>query len=150
MAGRKPISNKLKLLKGTYRKDRPLDEVEMDAGMPDCPRWVNASGKEYWAETAPMLAEKGLLSPCDLSTFSLHCDSFGLFIDVSERIESIDELITRTPQDFQVQDVLFQIRSKLWTQIIKTSALFGLSIQARAGIKVEKAPEQMTNAFDDI
>ena len=150
MAGRKPISNKLKLLKGTYRKDRPLDEVEMDAGMPDCPHWVNTRGKEYWAETAPVLAEQGLLSPCDLSTFSLHCDSFGLFVDVSERIESIDELITKTPQDFEVQDVLFQIRSKLWTQIIKTSALFGLSIQARAGIKVEKAPEQMTNAFDDI
>ena len=150
MAGRKPISNKLKLLKGTYRKDRPLDEVEMDAGMPDCPRWVNASGKEYWAETAPMLAEKGLLSPCDLSTFSLHCDSFGLFVDVSEKIKTIKQLTKKTPNDFQVQDVLFQIRNKLWVQIIKTSALFGLSVQARAGITIEGNEAKKANAFDNI
>ena len=69
---------------------------------------------------------------------------------IRQSIKLNAKLITKAPQDFEVQDVLFQIRSKIWTQIIKTSALFGLSIQSRAGIKVEKAPEQMTNAFDDI
>ena len=150
MAGRKPISNKLKLLKGTYRGDRKVDEVEMDAGMPDCPHWVNTRGKEYWAQTAPILAEQGLLSPCDLSTFSLHCDSFGLFVDVSEKIKTIKQLTKKTPNDFQVQDVLFQIRNKLWVQIIKTSAAFGLSVQARVGIKVEENRAKGHNAFDHI
>ncbi len=108
--------------------------------MPYCPYWLNARAKEYWAETAPMLG--------DLSTFSLHCDSFGLFVDVSERIESIDELITKTPQDFEAQDVLCQIRSKSWTQVIKTSALFGLSIQARRGMKALKRYRDVNHLVD--
>ena len=150
MVGRKPISNKLKTLRGTYRKDRKLNEVIMEPGMPDCPAWINDKGKEYWADIAPMLAEKGLLSLCDLSTFSLHCDSYGLYVSVSEKINSIEQLMTKKPQDFQTQDVLFQIRNKLWGQIIKTSAAFGLSIQARAGIKIDQPLECRSNPFEGI
>mgnify|MGYP003665322885 FL=1 len=145
---RKPTA--LKIITGTNRADRNATEIQVDAGIPDCPKWLNASGKKYWSEIAPILEQNNLLSVCDLSTFSLHCDSMGLFIEVAERIESVDELITETPQGFEVQGVLIQIRNKLWDQVVKSGAAFGHSPQSRSSIKSEPKAEKKVNSFDGI
>tara|TARA_R110002049_G_scaffold20018_1_gene74240 strand:+ start:65 stop:514 length:450 start_codon:yes stop_codon:yes gene_type:complete len=145
---RKPTA--LKIITGTNRPDRNAPEIQVDAGIPDCPKWLNASGKKYWAEIAPILEKNNLLSVCDLSTFSLHCDSMGLFVEIAERIESVDELITMTPQGFEVQGVLIQIRNKLWDQVLKSGAAFGHSPQSRSSIKAEPKAEKKVNSFDGI
>jgi P27 family predicted phage terminase small subunit len=150
MAGRPKTPKALKIVQGTYRKDQDHNEIQVDAGIPDCPKWLNASGKKYWSEIAPILEQNNLLSVCDLSTFSLHCDSMGLFIEIAERIESVDELMTITPQGFEVQGVLIQIRNKLWDQVVKSGAAFGHSPQSRSSIKAEPKTEKKVNSFDGI
>ena len=145
---RKPTA--LKIVTGTNRPDRNEPEIQVTSGIPECPSWINGSGKKYWSEIAPILEENNLLSVCDLSTFSLHCDSMGLFVEIAERIESVDELITVTPQGFEVQGVLIQIRNKLWDQVLKSGAAFGHSPQSRSSIKAEPKTEKKVNEFDDI
>lgn len=150
MAGRPKTPKSLKIIQGTFRKDQDHNEIEVTSGIPACPSWINGSGKKYWSEIAPILEENNLLSVCDLSTFSLHCDSMGLFVEIAERIESVDELITVTPQGFEVQGVLIQIRNKLWDQVLKSGAAFGHSPQARSSIKAEPKADKKANKFDDI
>ena len=145
---RKPTA--LKIVTGTNRKDRSAPEIQVDAGVPDCPKWLNKEGKKYWADIAPILEKNNLLSACDLSMFSMHCDSMGLFIEVAERIDGVDELMTITPQGFEVQGVLIQIRNKLWDQVVKSGAAFGHSPASRSTIKAEPKAEKKVNAFDAI
>ena len=145
---RKPTS--LKMITGTNRPDRNLPEIKVDSGVPDCPKWLNAKGKKYWADVAPILEKNNLLSVCDLSIFSIHCDSMGLYIDACERIDGIDDLIDTTPQDYKVQSVITQLRNKLWDQVMKSGTAFGHSPQARSSIKAEPKKEKKANPFDGI
>ena len=150
MAGRKRTPDALKIIKGTFRKDQAHDQIEVDVGVPDCPDWLNSEGKKYWSDVAPFLQENNLISVCDLSSFSLHCDSYGLFVEVSKRIENLDSMIDATPQGYEVQSVLVQIRNKLWDQVMKSKDAFGLSPQARSSIKAEPAKEKPKSPFDGI
>ena len=150
MAGRKPKSDKLKVIQGSYRKDRKRNSVEVDSGIPECPQWIKGEGRQYWKEIAPILHKNGLLADIDQSIFSLHCDSYGLYIQASKRIKNLETMIDSTPQGHKMQSAIMQIRNKLWEQVMKSGKEFGLSVQSRAGITLESTKENQGNPFGRI
>ena len=138
--GRPSIPAQAKVISGNFRKDRDSHGPVVELKTPDCPVWLPKSAKKYWKDIAPKLESVGLIGIVDSAAFVAHCDSMGKFEEVTRKLKLIDDMLDETPQGFMVQSALFTIRNKLWDQVMKSSAEFGLTPASRSKVK---SPEQM-------
>ena len=139
MAGRHRKPPQLKVVDGTFRKDRDAHGPTVEMVAPGCPVWLPKSAKKYWKEIAPQLENVGLIGIVDTAAFAAHCDSFGKFEEVTRKLKLIEDMLDETPKGYQVQSALFTIRNKLWDQVMRSSNDFGLTPAARSKVK---QPEQ--------
>lgn len=133
--GRRPEPAQAKVLKGNFRGDRHSHGPAVPIGAPKCPAWLPKSSKKYWRSIAPELEKAGLISLLDSAAFAAHCDSMGRYEEITRRLQDLDDLIDTTPQGYQVHSALFTIRNKLWEQVLKSGAEFGLSPASRSKVK---------------
>ena len=148
MAGRKPTG--LKVLEGTFRKDRDSESLIIEPGSVDCPVWLPKSAQKYWKRLAPELERVGLISVVDGAAFMAHCDSIGRFEDVSARLGEIEDMLDETPQGYIMQSALFQIRNKLWDQVVKSAREFGITPASRSAIKLPNVSKKKNSGWDDL
>ena len=73
LAGGKPKSAALKLLNGNPGEHRIQEEVKPPDGEIKRPRFVKGKAGRLWAQYAPSLAEKGVLTPWDVDMFGIWC-----------------------------------------------------------------------------
>lgn len=140
----------LKVLQGNFRKDRDSHGPQVDLTAPPCPVWLTKSAKKYWKQVAPELEKVGLISLIDSAAFAAHCDSAGRYEDITRELKTIDDMLSNTPQGFKVQNVLWQIRNKLWEQVMKSSNEFGLTPAGRSKVKPVEQQQLPLNGWDDI
>jgi phage terminase small subunit len=88
MRGRKPKPRSLKVLQGTFRKDRDRNEPRPEHIAPSCPRWLPVEAKRKWHQLAPELFRLGLLTRLDSAAFSAFCVIYG-------RWRAAEEVIAR-------------------------------------------------------
>lgn len=82
MTARKP--DRLKIVEGTFRKDRAVEGVEFDVipDIPDAPDWLpNAHAVKEWDRLAPILHKTGLLTQAGLSALGALCAVHGDIVD---------------------------------------------------------------------
>jgi len=82
-------SQKEKILTGTFRKDRnPAKEPNIapakNSKRP--PILLNKFGRKFWKETVEELVDSGVLTEVDWTTFSLCCESYGMFREAWETL----------------------------------------------------------------
>lgn len=133
--GRHAAPAQSKVLHGNFRKDRDNHGAKVEIGLPPCPKWLPRAAKKHWAELGKDLVAAGLLSVVDGDVFAAHCDTMAKFEEVTTKLKKLEDAIDETPQGYQVQSVLFTIRSKLHEQVVKTAREFGLTPAARSSIK---------------
>ena len=150
--GRPSKPTQLKVLQGTFRKDRD-DHGASSAkpvGVPKCPAWLSKQAKKYWKEVGPELAKSGLISTLDGAAFATLCDSVGLYEEVTRKIESLEDLADTTPNGMGIQSVCFQIRNKLIEQIRALSSDFGLTPVSAGKIKAPEQKQLGLDGFEDL
>lgn len=133
--GRRPEPTQAKILRGNFRADRDGHGPAVEIKAPACPPWLPKQARKYWREIAPQLEQCGLLGAVDTAAFSAHCDAVGRFEEVTRQLKSLDSMLDSTPQGYLVQSVLFQIRNKLWDQVMRSSQEFGLSPAGRSKVR---------------
>jgi P27 family predicted phage terminase small subunit len=140
--GRRKVPPQSRLIAGeSVRKDRDYHGANAPLELPPCPLWLPKSAKKHWSTLGPQLVAIGLLSVIDGDVFAIHCDNVTRYADVVEQLDELKNWHTTTPNGFEVQSVLLQIRNKLQDQIIKTAREFGLTPSARSSIRSVDAPQ---------
>lgn len=145
---RKPSN--LKVVQGTNRPHRNNKEPVVVTEVPDCPDYLGKEAKKYWEETARQLVNAGLIGLVDTALFSLHCDSYGRYVEISRKIDTLDRMVSHSPNGMEMQSVWLQIRNKLHDQIIKTGTEFGLSPAARSKINLPAQSEKKSDGWESI
>jgi phage terminase small subunit len=79
MRGRKPAPTALKVLKGTQANRINRDEPISPPGVPEPPGFLDAIGKQFWAEHAQMLASMGVLTKADKYALGMLAESFARY-----------------------------------------------------------------------
>ncbi len=148
--GRRAKPAQVKVIEGNFRKDRHGHGPKVDIKAPVCPTWLPSKAKKYWSEIVPQLEQAGLIGIVDSAAFAAHCDSFGKFEEVTRKLKKLEDMIDETPQQYQVQSVLFQIRNKLWDQVLKSASEFGLSPAARSKVKDTGQQQLPLGGWDDV
>ena len=151
-AGRPRKPPQLKVLEGTFRKDRDSQAAnsEKPIGAPACPVWLPKSAKKYWKQIAGELEKSGLISCLDIAAFSAHCDSFGKFEEVTRKLKNLEDMVDETPNGLMIQSALFTIRNKLWDQVMKSANEFGLTPVGASKVKALSQQQLPLDGFDQL
>lgn len=129
----------IKVLEGSrIRTDRDAlkEQAKPPLEMPPCPDWLDAKARKLWHKIGPQLVSLGLLSVIDGDIFGGYVETATRYGEVCERIDSIEKMMATTPNGFEVQSVLFQLRNALQKQLVALGREFGMTPAARSSIKV--------------
>ncbi|MEZ4699249.1 MAG: phage terminase small subunit P27 family [Rhodothermales bacterium] len=147
--GPAPKPTKLKLLQGTYRKDRAnTNEPEPEAAVPKCPSFLKGEARREWRRIVPELQEMGLLSRIDRAALCGYCASWETLVE-SDKVISAEGRTIVNAKGQLVAHPEMAIRSRAMDQLRGYMVEFGMTPASRARIHV---PEKgnLANPFADI
>lgn len=142
--GRPRKPDQLKALEGArIRSDKgdDINAIQVEIALPPCPAYIKGAARKHWQELGAALVASGLLSVIDGDVFAIHCSNVARLAEVEEKLEDLNAWLAKTPNGFQVQSGLLQIRNRLQEMVIKTAKEFGLTPAGRSGLK-PTAPQQ--------
>ncbi|MDA0780663.1 MAG: phage terminase small subunit P27 family [Rickettsiales bacterium] len=90
MAGRKKKPTNLKVVQGTFRKDRsnPNEpKPEPVKKVPPPPAWLDEEGRKEWKRVAKELFNMGLLTPVDMTALEAYCTVYSRWKKAEEDID---------------------------------------------------------------
>lgn len=116
--------------------------------MPPKPAGLSKVANAVWETLGPQLVEAGLLTVIDGAAFTLHCRNVADFDAVMEKLESIEEWVASTPNQYLQQSVWWTIRNRLHDDILKTAREFGMTPASRSSIKAAAGESAQQTLFD--
>lgn len=95
MKGRKKVPTSLQILNGNpsgrplnTREPRPPAKV-----IPNCPAHIKGEARKEWKRFVRVLHDIGLLTVLDRSLFASYCQSWGQWVELSEKVSTSGYLI---------------------------------------------------------
>ncbi len=139
----------LKILEGTYRRDRDRGgsgwaATRVGPEIPEHLAWLSPEAKEEWARVAPWLVQNGLLTVLDRQLFAVYCETVGMYRQCQPIIER-DGLVVDTPRGRRPHPLL-RVVARCQQDIRAIAAQFGLTPSSRARLG---APALPTADLDD-
>lgn len=140
--GSPPKSTHLKLLAGTFRKDRAKHHPQPQASpeVPTPPAFLGKTAKNEWRRVAPELHRLGLLTQLDRASFAAYCASYGRWVE-------LEKIVTAQGMTFMTKRGVVYKRPEV-TMAQKECALmrqfaleFGLTPTSRSRIEVPEPPK---------
>lgn len=148
--GPRPKPTNLKLIQGTYRRDRgSANEPIPEPVAPKCPTFLKAEARREWKRISSELETLGLLTQIDRAALAAYCSSWETFVNADKVIRE-KGLTLLTPNNFEQQRPEIAIRNKALQQMKSFLAEFGMTPAARTKISVPEAPIEVNNPFAEL
>lgn len=148
--GRPSKPAQLKVLEGTARKDRINHGPKVEIGIPQCPSDAPDCVREAWDEIGPELAKQGLLTTADQMPLFAYLDSYTKFKLVTNAIESMEDMVEKTPNGYRQMSQAIHLRSKLWKEVMQGSKEFGHTPAARSALKQPQQGQLDLGGFEEF
>ena len=143
-AKKKPTA--MKVLAGTYRKDRAnLDEPLAKPAIPSCPRFVVGEARKEWRRVSRLLFAMGVLSEIDRSALAAYCQAWAQWVDAEQKLAKTGMLVSvegvvRISPTWQAAN---QSREQMRAYLTE----FGMTPASRARVRANK--EKAENGHSD-
>lgn len=139
--GRKPKSERLKVLQGRPGK-RPLtNEPKPPPVAPECPDWLADEAKAEWRRVAPKLERLGLLTEIDRTALAAYCQEYARWVE-AEAVLAKEGTVVKTEKGYLYQRPELGIARKALQSIKGWCAEFGLTPSSRARMNLPEQPEE--------
>ena len=145
--GPAPTPRKIKLLKGTFRRDRAPTKIPEPPKGAKAPSWLNTAAKVEWTRMAPWLEDQGLLTKADVAAFATYCDLYAT-------VQEYRRLCRKVGASVSIREGYRNVLMKAITAMKQYLALFGLSPADRERIGVDPtgggAPDSQRDRVEDF
>ena len=154
--GRKTKPTKLKKLEGDIHKERwPKNEPQPPDGKTTMPSFLNQHARNEWHRLAPRLYRLGLLNPNYRADFADYCQSWGMLVDVENKLKELNRkavevggdasnaYLLKTQAGNVIISPLLSVRHRLLEQVSQLGAKFGLSPADQTQIHLVPDPKQV-------
>ena len=142
--GRKKKPTKLKVIEGTFRKDRSSEsEPFPDVCIPLPPDHLTDTAKKEWERISRELYSLGLLSEIDMAALAGYCQVYGRWADAEAQLKE-GSILVKTNSGNIIQSPLVGIANTALKLMHKLLAEFGMTPASRAKVvsnKQEKGVE---------
>lgn len=134
-AGRKPKPEQLKVIQGTFRKDRANPhEPEAKGNLITAPEHFSSDQKAIW-DYAVSHAPSGVLRNIDLSILEIWVTAYVLYREALQRLGTSGQVIT-TKTGYPITNPFMVNMNKQAGIMIKTAAEMGFTPSSRSRIVV--------------
>jgi len=140
--GPTPKPSALKKLEGTYRPNRARREAFPE--LPDDlipPDWLSEPAQAKWHELAPVLADNGLLTECDLDTLAIYCATWVRWKDAEAALQR-EGMTTTAQSGYKQVSPFYTIASKSQAELRALADRLGLNPSARSRISIQPETEK--------
>ena len=144
--GRNKTPTKLKIVRGTDRADRQVEnEVEPDLNIPIPPEHLNQIASVEWGRISEQLYKLGLLSDIDRAALAGYCVSWSRWVEAEKELAK-DGLTIETTNGNIIQNPVIGIANQAMTHMRKFLIEFGMSPAARTRV-AGKPTEEPQSGF---
>ncbi|OHE63860.1 MAG: hypothetical protein A2001_01480 [Treponema sp. GWC1_61_84] len=165
MAGRPPIPTQLKILQGTFRPSREIEnpEPKLFTAPPKPPkslsRKLHPRARAEWMRISPKLVELGLLSEVDIVPLECYCLAYERMRIAEEAIAESEKMATAkglgvgagylmtTPKGFEMQRPEISIAAQARKETLSFLVQFGMTPASRSRVSARK---KKTDAVDPM
>lgn len=142
MTNKKPQN--VKLLEGTYRKDRDLSGLEFKSvsEIPTVPEYLSDSAKQYFKNICNTLIEYNLLTTADVFIIVQLAEALEIQETAYENIKNGNS-VQLSPNGYQTVAGWYSVWEKTSKKIAELSNLFGLNPSAREKFNIKKKEEEI-------
>jgi P27 family predicted phage terminase small subunit len=145
--GPAPKPTNLKLIQGTFRKDRaPRTEPQPETKAPKMPTWLNRDGKREWKRIIGELEELGLVSELDRNVLAAYCQAFGEWREHSRAVYE-NGTTTISGAGSIVAHPEVAMRNDAYRRMLKAAQEFGLTPSSRTRINGAEGAREVENDF---
>lgn len=133
MAGRKPKPTQLKVVTGTFRKDRANEREPKPTGdLSDAPEHFSEAQRAAW-EYAIQHAPKGLLKKLDLSVLEIWVTACVFHREAAQKVATTGQVI-KSPSGYPVMNPYLANMNKQAQIMLKAAAEMGFTPASRSRI----------------
>lgn len=135
MVGRKPKPTRLKVVQGTFRKDRAsANEPRPSGDLSDAPERLTETQREVW-RYAIEHAPKGLLKMLDLSMLEIWVVACVFHREAAQKVAATGQVI-KSPSGYPVMNPYMANMNKQAQIMMKAAAEMGFTPASRSRIAV--------------
>lgn len=142
--GPKKKPTKLKVLEGTFRKDRALEnEIEPEplSLYPDPPDILNEFGRDEWRIVVPQLQSMGILATVDMAMLTAYCLEWGVYMECEDTLRKQGRM-TVAANGTEMVHPLDNVKARSFKAALATAREFGFTPSSRTGIGGPKPKEK--------
>ena len=141
--GRKPISNALKVLKGTDQPCRMREEISYEkiTKIPKAPDYMCVAGKKVYQITAQQLADQGILNVVNINAVMMYANEMGKYIEAEKKLSGSEN--DRVVKEISDKGGVRYVRNpldKMWA--VELGITPASASKVKMGEKKEKDPLQ--------
>jgi P27 family predicted phage terminase small subunit len=151
MKGRKPKPTKLKVIQGTFRKDRANpDEPTPETHIPSPPDFLNADALQEWGRMSEKLYQLGMLAEIDRGIFAAYCQAFGRWAEAERAIKE-KGLFIKTSNGNIIQSPAVGMANKAMKEMRDAASLMGIPATMRSKVHpLEGKKQTKKNGFAEF
>jgi len=137
---RKPTA--LKVLQGTYRKDRVNpDEPKINPGIPEPPDHLGEVALAEWARITDELYQVGIIAKKDMSVLAAYCQAFEDWVLSSEDCTEKGMTIETTNGNI-IQNPAWGVKCRARDAMVKYATEFGMTPSSLSKVSVKEKPKE--------
>lgn len=137
MAGRKKKPVELKMIEGTYRKDRDnLNAPKVTGDLVSPPNYFSQEQTDVWKyaiENAP----KGLLKKLDISILEIWVTAYVTYRESYAKVQEMGQVMT-SPSGYPIVNPYLSNMNKQATIMMKAASELGFTPTSRSKVSVEQ------------
>jgi len=144
--GRIPVPDSLKMIRGTFRKDRVNKNAPNPAPVrPKPSKSLNDKERKVWKDLAPMLYDLGVLTEMDVVAVTLLCRDIAMYqecIAILKKEGRVIKMIGSQGQIVRKVNPCYTIQRQLADSILQMLREFGMTPASRVKIVVGEKPKE--------
>lgn len=134
----KPLPTKLKVLRGTARKDRiRKDEPDPTPEIPEPPEHLNEEALKEWHRITKELDKVGLISQLDRTELAMYCQVYSRLIKYEKIVAEKGELYKTDKGAIQLSPAMWVV-NRAMEQCHKFLSEFGMTPSSRSKVSSGK------------
>lgn len=149
--GPAPKPTHLKIIEGTFRKDRaPANEPKPKPYVPTCPRWLGHEAKAEWRRIVPELMQLGLLTKIDRSALAAYCGAYEMWYEAKKSLDEAGTLVQVTESGYVAPRPEVGIINSALKTMKAFLAEFGMSPASRTRVNAESSPTKTEDPWAEF
>ena len=141
--GQKRLPSKLKLLKGSYRKERENpDEPVYKVEIPKYPSHLSNRARKEWRRISAILFNQGLLTNVDMACLAAYCQAYGRWAEAEAKLKKSKTLLIKTTSGNIIQNPLLGVANTAMKLMLQSLTEFGMTPSARSKVTSKKSEKK--------